>query len=143
MWNSLAVGILLGLGFAPSTVAQSHIGGQWVDSSGNLAVTVIDRWGRSCANGTANASYQVAGGSEGFLYPDDCEDNSGRSRFVDTTGVERCVGFSMWRGGASGPSRTRDTTWTIEAAVPGFSCSTVGQVYNIKLHYSDPPTMMR
>ena len=137
------MGILFGLGFSPSAMAQWRAGGQWIDSSGDLVVTVVDRWGRSCASGTAQASYQVAGGSGGLLYPDDCDDNSGKSRFEDTEGIERCVGSLIWKYDASSTTTIRDTLWTIKAAVPGFSCSTVGQVYNVRLYYSEPPAMSR
>ena len=140
--SSLAA-ILIGvLGFAFPVNAQWRAGAQWRDASGDLVVTVVDRWGRSCVSGTANASYRVSGGSSGLLYPDDCNDNSGRSRFEDTGGRERCLGTSIWKDSASGNSRERETIWIIEASVPGFTCSTVGQTYNVKLYYSAPPPAM-
>ena len=137
--GSALTAILVGLFASPVVFAQWRPGGQWIDASGELVVTVMDRWGRSCASGTAQASYTVSGGSSGLLYPNDCDDNSGRARFEDTAGIERCIGASIWRDSASGNNRERETTWIIEASVPGFSCSTVGQTYNVKLYFSDPP----
>ena len=137
------IGVLLsGIWSSSPAIAQWRPGGQWIDASGELVITVMDRWGRSCASGAAQASYTVAGGSAGLLYPDDCDDNSGKSRFEDTEGRERCVGASIWRDSASGSSRERETTWIIEAPVPGFVCSTVGQTYDVKLYFSDPPPLM-
>lgn len=133
---------MLGAWSSFPAIAQWRAGAQWIDASGELVVTVMDRWGRSCASGTAQASYRVTGGSGGLLYPDDCDDNSGRARFEDTSGRERCVGASIWRDSASGSNRERETTWIIEAPVPGYTCSTVGQTYNVKLYFSDPPPAM-
>ena len=54
---------------------------------------------RSCASRSAVASYQVRNGTQGLLYPTDCEagpdaarDNIGLYRFENITGAERCVG---------------------------------------------------
>ena len=141
--SSSLVAILIGvLGFAFPVNAQWRAGGQWRDASGDLVVTVVDRWGRSCASGTAQASYRVSGGSSGLLYPDDCNGNSGRFRFEDTGGRERCLGTSIWKDSASGIDGERETIWIIEASVPGFACSTVGQTYSVKLYYSAPPPAM-
>ena len=52
------------------------------------------------------------------------------------------MGASIWRDSASGSNRERETSWVIEAPVPGFACSTVGQTYNVKLYFSDPPPAM-
>ena len=145
VWSCLStlVAISIGvLGAAFPANAQWRAGAQWRDASGNLVVTVVDRWGRSCVSGTAYASYKVAGGSSGLLYPDDCNDNSGRSRFEDTGGRERCLGTSIWRDSISNSDSERATTWIIEAPVPGFTCSTVGQTYNVNLYYSAPPPAM-
>lgn len=136
LWSGALIGML---SLTSPAIAQWRDGDQWIDASGELVITVMERWGRSCASGTAQASYTVAGGSAGFLYPDDCNDNSGRSRFEDTEGRERCVGASLWRDSTSGSNRERETIWVIEAPVPGFSCSTVGQTYEVKLYFSDPP----
>ena len=134
--------LLSGIWPVSPAIAQWRPGGQWIDASGELVITVMDRWGRSCASGTAQASYTVAGGAGGLLYPDDCDDNSGRARFEDTEGRERCVGASIWRDSSSGSNRERETTWVIEAPVPGFACSTVGQTYSVKLYFSAPPPAM-
>lgn len=120
--------------------AQWRAGAQWRDSSGDLVVTVMDRWGRSCASGTAQSSYRVAGGSEGLLYPNDCDDNSGQYRFEDTGGAERCVGTATWE---TVSRSVRDTTWFIEAPVTGFPCSTTGQVYNVRLYSSEASATAR
>jgi hypothetical protein len=131
---SALIGISVGLACDKPVAAQEQAGALWRDSSGDFVVTVMDRLGRSCASGTAQASYQVAGGSGGLLYPDDCDDNSGQYRFEDTEGAERCVGTSTWE--TVSPT-VRDTTWVIEAPVSGFSCSTVGQIYNVRLLHSE------
>lgn len=136
LWGSALIGISFGFAFTQSAVAQWQSGAQWRDSSDDLVITVMAQWGRSCASGTAQASYQVAGGSEGLLYPDDCDDNTGRYRFEDTEGVERCVGFSMLKAIPSSSPAAIDTSWTIEGSVAGFPCSTVGQTYNVRLFHS-------
>ncbi len=135
---SALIGISVGLACDKPVAAQGQAGAPWQDSSGDFVVTVMDRLGRSCASGTAQASYQMAGGSGGFLYPDDCDDNSGQYRFEDTEGAERCVGTSTWE--TVSPT-VRDTTWVIEAPVSGFPCSTSGQVYNIRLYFAEAPAM--
>lgn len=131
---STLLGISIGLAFNKPVDAQWQSGVQWQDLSGDLVITVMDRWGRSCASGTAQASYKVAGGSGGFLYPDDCDNNSGRSRFEDTEGTERCIGTSIWK---TVSQTVRDTTWIIEAPVAGFPCSTVGQEFDVRLFFSE------
>lgn len=138
---STLIGTLIGLVCDKPVAAQWRAGAQWQDSSGDLVVTVIDRWGRSCASGTAQASYRVAGGSGGLSYPDDCDNNLpnlGRYRFEDTEGTERCIGTSTWE---TVSQTVRDTTWVIEGPVEGFPCSTAGQVYNVRLYSSGEPAV--
>lgn len=140
---SVLTGVLLsGIWSASPVIAQRGVRGQWIDSSGDLVVTVMNGEGRSCTSDTAQAVYQVAGGSRGLLYPDCDNRSSGMSRFEDTDGAERCIGSSIWREGSSNTG-IRDTTWTIEAAAPGSSCSTVGQTYNVRLYYSEAPATTR
>ncbi|MGB3791024.1 MAG: hypothetical protein WA949_23665 [Phormidesmis sp.] len=134
------VGTSIGLITSEPVSAQWRAGAQWQDSSGDLVVTVMDRWARSCASGTAQSSYSVAGGVEGLLYPDDCNNDSGQYRFGDTAGAERCIGTAVWE---TVSQTVRDTTWIIEAPVSGFPCSTVGQVYNVRLYSSEAPATAR
>lgn len=115
---------------------------QWATESGDLTLTVTDRWGRSCASGTAMASYQVRNGSQGLLYPTDCDagadaarDNIGLYRFEDISGAERCIGSMSFESMTSGSSTVANTTWVIERSVPGFTCSTVGATYNVQLFH--------
>lgn len=117
---------------------------QWATASGDLTLTIIDRWGRSCASGSAAASFQVRGGSQGLLYPTDCEagpdaarDNVGLYRFEDIIGTERCEGLMRFESIASEFSAVADTTWVIERPVRGFVCSTVGETYNVRLFHTD------
>lgn len=131
--------------FSQTSMAQIRGGApQWATSSGDLTLTIIDRWGRSCASGSAVASYQVRNGAQGLLYPTDCEagpeaarDNIGLYRFEDITGAERCVGSMRFETNTSGPSSIADTTWVIERPVQGSVCSTAGETYNVRLLHTE------
>ena len=68
LYGSTLIAICIGLSASP-VFAQWRAGGRWIDASGELVITVLDRWGRSCVNGTAQASYTVAGGSDWSSLP--------------------------------------------------------------------------
>ncbi len=118
---------------SPPASAQRLARSEWKSKSGDLVLYVVDRWGRSCAAGTAQATYRVKGGSDGLIYPDDCADNSGLARFEDTSGAERCVGAMRFDIVQSGSSVFANSTWVIKGAAPGFRCSTAGQTFKVKL----------
>lgn len=129
-----SLSLLAGLpALSPPASAQRLARSEWKSESGDLVFYVVDKWGRSCAAGTAQATYRVKGGADGLVYPDDCADNSGLARFEDTSGAERCVGAMRFNIVRSGSSVFADTTWVIKDAVPGFRCSTVGQTFKVKL----------
>ncbi len=85
----------------------------------------------SCSLTRPWGSYQVKQGVAGILIPLDCREpggDSSTSRFIDTSGDERCYGqmYQDWTRGII-------TTWEVEGAVAGYRCSTIGQTYRIPM----------
>lgn len=131
--------IAFGLASAPKADAQSRGGTvAWKSSSGDLTLTLIDGWRRSCARGTASTGYQVRGGAKGLLYPTDCDADSMTAtasfmRFEDSEGAERCTGQMKFVRQSSSDPVSAMTIWSIEAAVRGYSCTTVGQTFEVEV----------
>lgn len=141
---TVLVSALLSLCSAQSATAQWRAGAQWRSASGDLVTTVVNRWGRSCASGTAQSTYQVKDGAWGEVYPIDCDNQNpdyALSRFEDKGGAERCVGTLMFKRVDSNGVAAAETTWNIEAPVKGYRCSTVGQSFKVKVFYREAPPL--
>ena len=143
LWmTSTALGVSIALGLSWNTTARAQYGRggivAWQSESGDLTLTLIDSWGRSCARGTPSTAYTVSSGARGLLYPTDCDNNSSEDnttlmRFEDTQGVERCVGRMRFERQDQSEPLSAKTVWFIDGAVNGFECSTVGQTFEVKV----------
>jgi hypothetical protein len=112
-----------------------------VSRDGNLTVRWLQDPQQGCKNGRPVGSYAVNGGVIGLLYPTAkaCQfynTRLGRAyggdvyphTFTDVSGSERCTGrMTSTYGGRNGTV----FKWTIDRAVPGFRCSTVGERYDV------------
>lgn len=84
-----------------------------------------------CSTVEPSGSYQLQNGVSGELIALDCSRTGGdvaHHRFQDTTGNERCYGkmTQVW-------GRKVVTIWEVEGAVEGYSCSQIGEKYEIEM----------
>lgn len=112
--------------FAPAAFGEV----EFTSRRGNLTVQYNDT---ACKPNTPSGSYRVRNSVSGQLVWLKCSDNIGddsiHHRFTDTAGYERCYGvMSQFWGG-----RGTATVWTIQGAVPGYTCAQVGQTFDIEM----------
>lgn len=121
-----------GTASSPSTSEQT-IERVFISASEQTKLRIVQNAGWE-QSGATIGNYQQQDGSGGYLV------NTGRfdpmgfyTLFYDTSGSEQCTGqmhIYIDDGGFSYGSRT---TWTIEDAVEGYACSTVGQTFELNM----------
>ncbi|MEL6490052.1 MAG: hypothetical protein AAFQ95_08820 [Cyanobacteria bacterium J06621_3] len=127
-------------GFAPS--AQASRQQQWLGVDQDFVLTWSDRFvigGTPCEIDSSQGGYVSNGVVSGSLYLRGCDradtiDQFGRRTFtfIDTTGVERCMGEVSFVYNADATTGT--STWNIDHSVPGFDCRSVGQTVEVNIY---------
>jgi hypothetical protein len=91
------------------------------------------KFGGTCSTVKPSGSYRFRNETSGVLTAVDCNNIGGDaafSKFIDTTGKQRCQGrMNQFWGGSKGIV----TVWKATSAVKGYRCSKVGQTIEITM----------
>jgi hypothetical protein len=122
------------------TTSPALAGYRYVSKNGFATITFS---GKSCTTERPTASYRFSDGTQSSLTSLDCSQEGGyvfTHRFRDTGGSQRCQGvMTMVFGGRSGFRVV--TSWNVQGAVAGYTCSQTGRTFNIEMTY--PPVQTR
>jgi hypothetical protein len=96
-------------------------------TSPDRSLTITFQESSGCSTGRISGTYSTKSDVSGALYQFSCGEGEDVNFyfFIDTQGSERCHGKmeNLW-GGSNGET----TRWTVLGAVPGYNCTSVGQV---------------
>ena len=106
---------------------------QYTSLDGKLNI----KFGGTCSTVKPSGSYRFRNGTSGILTAVDCDNIGGDgafSKFIDTTGKERCQGLMDQYWGSKGTV----TVWKATSAVKGYRCSKVGKTIEIRMDDGKP-----
>jgi hypothetical protein len=105
----------------------------FISDSGLTTIQIVQP-GKSEYIGAPIGRYNQKGGSSGYLMSTEQDDPMGfYTRFHDTSGRDRCVGRMHLFVDDSGKQFNSRATWIIDGAVPGYSCSTTGKTFELRM----------
>jgi hypothetical protein len=112
------------------TLTSSSFAGerfQYTSLDGKLTI----KYGGTCSTVKPSGFYRFRNGTSGVLTSVDCHNiggDAGFSKFVDTTGKQRCQGSMAHYWGSK-----IVTVWKARSAVKGYRCSEIGQTIEITM----------
>jgi hypothetical protein len=116
---------------SPSLAAERF---QYTSLGGKLNI----KFSGTCSTIKPSGSYRFRNGTSGVLTAVDCNNIGGDatfSKFMDTTGKQRCQGrMDQYWGGSKGVV----TVWKATSAVKGYHCSKIGQTIEITMDGGKP-----
>jgi len=105
-----------------------------VSEDRSLQIQQLRSYQEACATENPSDSYFATSGVRGLLYPSKCSPygtDVAEYRFVDISGAQRCTGNAVVVFG--GRENSIISYWEIKGAASGYSCSTIGKSYEMRM----------